>query len=37
MNAPEDMAVDHHDLVALHDRADVGDHLRVAETERAPG
>ena len=31
------MAVDHHDLVALHDRADVGDHLRVAETERAPG
>ncbi|MFC3689242.1 hypothetical protein [Aquipuribacter hungaricus] len=37
MNAPGDKAVDHHDLLALRARADVGDYLRVAETERAPG
>lgn len=37
MNAPGDMAVDRHDLLAMRARSDVGDHLRVAETERDPG
>lgn len=37
MNAPGDMAVDRHDLLAMRARSHVGDHLRVAETESDPG
>lgn len=37
MDAPGDVAVDHHDLVAMRACADGGDDLRVAEADRAAG